>query len=229
MAAGKGAFRMEWVPAAMTGLAIGFAFTAVPGPVTTEATRRSVQGGFWPGFLVNAGSLVGDVVWAVLGLSGAAVLLQHDAFAVTLGLIGVGFLFSLARDAIRAFCAPAKGEDDGAISQGSALKVGAVFSLANPSGIAFWSGVGTGMLTGLGDASFGTIVVLIAAYLVAGMLLGSLFVAIAVLGGRLMGERIMRWVDLVSGIALGYFGIRLLWTTGKRAHLWLRPALRAMI
>ncbi|MGC4190719.1 MAG: LysE family translocator [Thermomicrobiales bacterium] len=220
---------MEWMPAAMTGLAIGFAFTAVPGPVTTEATRRSVQGGFWPGFLVNAGSLVGDVVWAVLGLSGAAVLLRHDAFAVMLGLIGVGFLFSLARDAIRAFCEPLPGKDDGPISQGNALKVGAVFSLANPAGIAFWSGVGTGMLAGLGDASFATIVILIVAYLVAGMLLGSTFVAIAVLGGRLLGERIMRWVDLVSGIALGYFGVRLLWTTVRRAHGWLRPVVRAVI
>lgn len=220
---------MDWMPAAMTGLAIGCAFTAVPGPVTTEAARRSVQGGFWPGFLVNAGSLVGDAVWAVLGLSGAAVLLRHDTFAVTLGLIGVGFLFALARDAVRAFCTPAHGEDDGMVSQGSALKVGAVFSLANPSGIAFWSGVGTGMLAGLGDASLGTIVILIGAYLIAGMLLGSLFVAIAVLGGRLLGERIMRWVDLISGIALGYFGIRLLWTTLKRAHIWLRPALRVFV
>ncbi|MGB3328107.1 MAG: LysE family translocator [Thermomicrobiales bacterium] len=222
---------MDWVPAAMTGLAIGFAFTAVPGPVTTEATRRSVQGGFWPGFLVNAGSLIGDVVWAVLGLSGAAVLLQHDAFAVTLGLIGVGFLFALARDAMRACWNPVREDADsgGARSQGSALKVGAVFSLANPSGIAFWSGVGSGMLAGLGNASVGTIVVLIAAYLLAGMLLGSAFVAIAVLGSRLAGDRIMRWVDLVSGVALGSFGIRLLWTTVKRANPWLRPALRALL
>jgi threonine/homoserine/homoserine lactone efflux protein len=219
---------MDWMPAAMTGLAIGFAFTAVPGPVTTEATRRSVQGGFWPGFLVNAGSLVGDVVWAVLGLSGAAVLLRHDAFAVALGLVGVGFLFSLARDAIRAFCTPAHA-DGGTISQGNALKVGAVFSLANPSGIAFWSGVGTGMLAGLGDASAGTIAVLIVAYVFAGMVLGSVFVAIAVLGGRLLGERIMRWVDLASGTALGYFGIRLLWSTLKRADPLLRPALRAIM
>lgn len=219
---------MDWMPAAMTGLAIGFAFTAVPGPVTTEATRRSVQGGFWPGFLVNAGSLVGDVVWAVLGLSGAAVLLRHDAFAVALGLVGVGFLFSLARDAIHAFCTPVQA-DGGTISQGNALKVGAVFSLANPSGIAFWSGVGTGMLAGLGDASAGTIAVLIVAYLFAGMVLGSVFVAIAVLGGRLLGERIMRWVDLVSGTALGYFGVRLLWSTLKRADPLLRPALRAIM
>lgn len=218
---------MEWVSVVMTGLAIGFAFTAVPGPVTTEATRRAVQGGFWPGFLVNAGSLVGDVVWAVLGLSGAAMLLRHDAFAVTLGLIGVGFLFALARDAVRAWRSPAV--EDGEAKQGSALWVGAVFSLANPSGIAFWSGVGTGMLAGLGDSSFGTIAVLITAYLVAGMLLGSLFVAIAVVGGRLAGQRIIRWVDLVSGIALGCFGARLLWTTLKRADLWVRPIVRSFV
>lgn len=218
---------MEWVSVTLTGLAIGFAFTAVPGPVTTEATRRAVMGGFWPGFLINAGSLVGDVVWAVLGLSGAAILLRHDAFAVTLGLVGVGFLFSLARDAVRAWRMPTHVTGDA--KPGNALWVGALFSLANPSGIAFWSGVGTGMLAGLGDASFATIAVLIAAYLTAGMLLGSFFVIIAVVGGRLAGQRIVRWIDLVSGIALGIFGVRLLWTTVKRADPWLRPLVRAFV
>jgi threonine/homoserine/homoserine lactone efflux protein len=85
------------------------------------------------------------------------------------------------------------------------------------------------MLAGLGDASAGTIAVLIVAYVFAGMVLGSVFVAIAVLGGRLLGERIMRWVDLVSGTALGYFGVRLLWSTLKRADPLLRPALRAIM
>jgi L-lysine exporter family protein LysE/ArgO len=217
---------LEWIPAAITGFSIGLAFTAVPGPVTTEATRRSVSGGFWPGFWVNLGSCIGDIFWAALGLSGAAVFLRHDSIAVVLGLVGVAFLFGLARSAIRESSAEVR--DDGSPHHGNAFRVGMTFSFANPSGIAFWSGIGTGMLAGLGSTSVTTITVLIAAYLIAGMLLGCTFVAIAALGGRLLGQRVMRWVNLASGVALSWFCIRLAWTTLQRARLWLLPLLRTL-
>jgi chemosensory pili system protein ChpE len=217
---------MDWIPAAITGFSIGLAFTAVPGPVTTESARRAMSDGFWPGFWVNLGSCIGDIFWAALGLSGAAVFLQHDAIAVTLGIIGAGFLFSLARAAIRA--ASADHRSDGSAHHGNAFRVGMTFSFANPSGIAFWSGVGTGMLAGLGSTSLLTITVLIVAYLIAGMLLGCTFVAIAAWGGRKFGSRVMKWVNLASGVALSWFCVRLLWTTFQRARLWLTPALRAV-
>jgi threonine/homoserine/homoserine lactone efflux protein len=66
------------------------------------------------------------------------------------------------------------------------------------------------------------------AYLVAGMALGCTFVALAAWGGRRAGERVRRWVELVSGVALGGFALRLLWDTVARAHRWLAPALRAL-
>lgn len=218
---------MDWLPAAITGFTIGLAFTAVPGPVTTEAARRSVVGGFWPGFWVNLGSCIGDVFWAALGLSGAAVLLRHDGIAVALGIAGVCFLFSLARAAVKE--ATSGHTPEAAHHAGNAFRVGMTFSFANPSGIAFWSGIGTGMLAGLGDTSPSTIATLITAYLTAGMLLGCAFVLIAVLGGRLLGNRVMRWVNAASGVALTWFGVRLAWTTFQRARVWLTPALRTLV
>ena len=217
---------MEWMPAAVTGFSIGLAFTAVPGPVATESIRRAVSGGFWPGFWVNLGSCIGDIVWAVLGLTGAALLLRHDAVAVSLGLVGVYFLFSLARSAVRRVSADHN--EDGSGNAGNAFRVGMMFSIANPSGIAFWSGVGTGMLAGLGSTSPMTITVLILAYLIAGMLLSCAFVLIAVWGGRLLGDRVMRWVNLASGVALSWFAVRLAWTTLQRARTWLLPVMRAV-
>jgi threonine/homoserine/homoserine lactone efflux protein len=80
-------------------VSVGLADAVVPGAVNTEAMRRGFGGGFRPAFLVQLGSLVGDVAWAALGLTGAAVLASSDALAVALGLIGSAFLFALARTA----------------------------------------------------------------------------------------------------------------------------------
>jgi len=215
---------MAWVPAAITRFSIGLAFTAVPGPVTTESIRRAVAGGFW----VNLGSCIGDIIWAVLGLFGVALLLRHDAIAVTLGVMGVCLLFSLSRSAVRKSSDAAN--ETGSSNPGSAFRVGMMFSIANPSGIAFWSGIGTGMLAGLGSTSpmTITITILVVAYLIAGMLLSCAFVLIAVWGGRLLGDRVMRWVNLASGVALSWFAVRLAWTTFQRARIWLAPALRVV-
>ena len=91
----------ELIPLLVTGLTLGLAYSAVPGAVNTEALRRGVAGGFRPAALVQTGALVGDLFWAVIGITGAIVLIQHDAIATLLGLIGAGLLFTLARSALR--------------------------------------------------------------------------------------------------------------------------------
>ncbi|MBA2776482.1 MAG: LysE family transporter [Chloroflexia bacterium] len=132
----------ELIPLIVSGLAIGVAYTAVPGPVNLEATRRGLSHGFRPALSVQLGSLVGDVMWAILGLTGTVVMLQRDSLTTILGVIGAGFLFALARSAFRG----ALGKTDRSLTpvSGNGWKVGIMFSLANPAGIAFWSGFGGG-------------------------------------------------------------------------------------
>src|SRR6478735_8560765 len=88
-------------PLLITGVTLGLAYSAVPGAVNTEALRRGLAGGFRPSWLIQTGALLGDLLWAVIGLTGAAVLIERDAIATLLGLVGAGFLFALARSAFR--------------------------------------------------------------------------------------------------------------------------------
>ena len=85
---------------AITAFVLGIAYAAVPGAVNTESIRRAARSGFRPGFLVQLGSLVGDSAWAILGLSGAAILLQHDLVASALGFVGATLLLMLARQVL---------------------------------------------------------------------------------------------------------------------------------
>ena len=48
----------------------GLIFNAAPGAVFAETVRRGIRGGFRPALAVQLGSLAGDTLWALLGLSG---------------------------------------------------------------------------------------------------------------------------------------------------------------
>lgn len=217
----------ELVPLALSGFTIGLAYTVVPGPVNTEATRRGLKGGFGPALTVQLGSLVGDVLWAILGLTGAVVVLQRDSLATLLGLAGAGFLFALARSAFQG--ATGKAETVAAGSGGNGWRVGIMFSLANPTGIAFWSGVGGGMLGTTVDPGPTEIMTVLASFIVGSALCGVLFAGLAGLGQRHANGKLMRWIDGLCGLALTWFGVRLLWSTIRRASAWLSPLFRAVM
>ena len=212
----------------LTGIALGVAYCAVPGAVNTECIRRGLSGGFRPAFLIQGGALLGDMVWATLGLTGAAIILGFEPLVILLGLVGAGFLFSLARNAFRSAWAPAPTAADGLTQRGRPLIVGATFSLANPAGLAFWSGIGGGMLATLGDPSAGEIALLLTAFFAGSLLWCVALSAVVSWGRRFASPRLFRCVDALSGVALSYFAVRVLLATLRRLAPWLRPGLRAL-
>jgi threonine/homoserine/homoserine lactone efflux protein len=120
-------------------LVFGFVFCLSPGAVLAETLRRGLQHGFRPALLVQVGSLVGDAVWAVIGLTGLALLIQHDAVRIPLTVVCALYLAWLGlRSLIDAWHLP-ESESAPASSQQNALAVGAAISLANPKNIVYWA------------------------------------------------------------------------------------------
>ena len=216
----------DLIPLVISGLTIGVAYTALPGPVNTEATRRGLSHGFGPALTIQMGSLVGDVLWAILGLTGAVVVLQRDSLATVLGVIGAGFLFALARTAFRG--ALDQGGNGTPATPGNGWKVGIMFSLANPAGIAFWSGVGGGMIGATASTGITEVTAILGSYVVSSALCGVAFAMLAALGRKYATGAVMRWIDGVCGVALTWFGVRLLWTTARRAARWIAPLRTAL-
>ncbi|MGW7477206.1 LysE family transporter [Nonomuraea muscovyensis] len=127
---------------------VGLAFNAAPGAVFGESLRRGMRGGFRPAFAVQVGSLAGDAVWAVLGLTGVGALFTVPALRVPLtvggclllcwlGVVGLRDAFSAPRGA-----APGAGQVAAAETRPlvSAVAVGAGMSLGNPWNVVYWSG-----------------------------------------------------------------------------------------
>ena len=129
----------------LTALVLGLLFNAAPGAVFAETVKVGVRGGFRPAFAVQVGSLVGDAVWAVLGLVGVGLLLQLDAVRVPVGLAGVAYLLWLARDSWRAASEEFSVEGAGKEASSGALRSGVVLSLTNPQNLAYWAALGSAM------------------------------------------------------------------------------------
>jgi len=132
----------------LSAFGLGIALCIVPGIITAEATRRGLTGGFRAALLVELGSLVGDAVWAVIALIGAAFLVQNAAARLLLGCIGTLLLLRLAWNALKQWYRPAQAviENTPGKRHNGDFMAGAALSLANPQAIAFWIGVSGGMI-----------------------------------------------------------------------------------
>ena len=144
-------------------IVLGFVFNAAPGAVFAETVRQGVRGGFKPAFAVQIGSLVGDALWAVLGLAGVGVLVQSPTLRLPIGLAGVAYLAWLAWDSWRAanrefeLDAQGLGYHRDSPRRGprslpprlpcrrKALRAGVVLSVTNPQNVAYWAALGSAM------------------------------------------------------------------------------------
>jgi len=126
-------------------LFLGFLFNAAPGAVFAETIKVGVRGGFRPALAVQMGSLVGDALWAVLGLAGIGVLLQIEVLRLPLGIAGVLYLLWLSFDSWQA----AHQEIEALASQDEhevkALRSGILLSITNPQNIAYWAAIGSAL------------------------------------------------------------------------------------
>ena len=122
---------------------LGLIYNAMPGAVFAETVRQGVRGGFAPALAVQLGSLSGDALWAILGLSGVGLLLQLEWLRVPVALAGSGYLMYLAWDAWRAADQDFLVDIDATQCQRQALRAGALISLTNPHNLAYWAAVGS--------------------------------------------------------------------------------------
>jgi threonine/homoserine/homoserine lactone efflux protein len=190
---------------------LGFAYAAAPGAVNTEAIRRGFIHGAGSTLFVEIGSLLGDSLWALLALTGVALLAQHLAVQIVLGIAGGCFLLRMGWSALHDALVPPHAPTGQAVRTRGDFATGVFFGLANPFGLAFWSGLGSSVLVA---GASGLHFALFFIGFFCGAVLWCLVLALALRWGRRwMRPSLFRWLNAVCGLVLGYIGVRLLWTT----------------
>lgn len=194
-----------------TAIGLGLAYAAAPGAVNTEAIRRGVMWSARSTLLVETGSLIGDSLWALLALTGVTLLTRYLAVQMVLGIAGGFFLLRLAWLALSETFARQRTSQSSVSTTRGDFATGVVFGLANPVGLAFWSGLGSSVVaSGVTGWQF--------AFFFAGFFLGAVLWGVGIStvirwGRRWIHPALFRWINALCGLVLGYFGIRMLWVT----------------
>jgi threonine/homoserine/homoserine lactone efflux protein len=204
--------------ALLVGFGLGFFVGAQPGPVSLLCIRSVLRGALGAGIAIWAGAALIDLLYAALGLAGAASLLEIEELRLAFGLVGAGVLAYIGcRTLWSAFRVRPGGESEAEVATPRRAFATAVAATAsNPLTIATWAAIFTaaGAAT-VGDAASSAPG---AAMLLGGVALGTLTafsllsLLVAAVRGR-FGPRLMATVDVVAGAGLLGFAGLLGWRT----------------
>lgn len=197
----------------LSAFGLGIAFCASPGAVTAQAVRRGLERGFLAALSLQLGALIGLALWAIIALVGAAMLAQNVLAQLILGALGVLLLLRIAwhalRDAYRG-----RGVEATTSDVRGDLALGAALSLANPLPIAFWLSIGSGVISTVTTSPDATDLLVFFAGFVSSAVLWSFFLAgLLAWGKRFVTPQFFRVVNLICGLALGFFAFTMLWNT----------------
>ena len=192
---------------------LGIALFAIPGAITAQLLRGLGQRGFLWALFLQLGGLFGLILWAVIAFVGAAFLVQNRFARVILGATGVLLLLWLAWQALRDAYRGRGGETKAANVRGD-FALGAALTLANPFPVVFWLSV-LPTLIATGQVSFDLkeIMVFFAGFLVSALLWSVFMSGMIAWGRRFVTPVFFRLVNLVCGLSLGFFALKLLWST----------------
>jgi threonine/homoserine/homoserine lactone efflux protein len=210
------------VSALLVGFALGLFVGAQPGPVSLLCVRSVLRGAFSTGLAIGAGAALIDLLYAALGLAGAASLLEIDALRIGLGALGACVLAAIgARTLWAAFRVRLGGETPAEVATPRRAFATAVAATAsNPLTIATWAAIFAAASTAsLGGADSSPVD---AALLLGGVACGTftaftgLSTLVALVRDR-FGPRLLATVDAVAGAGLLGFAGLLGWRTAQDA------------
>jgi chemosensory pili system protein ChpE len=202
-----------------TAVFLGFIFNAAPGAVFAETIRQGLRGGFRPALAVQIGSLVGDALWALLGLAGVGFLLQLNFLRLPIGIAGVLYLLWLAWDAWQEANKEFSVQSDNNVTTNhqKALRSGILLSITNPQNIAYWAALGSAMgAVGVTDPTPHHYIIFFAGFMVSSFLWSFLCAGLV---AQVFGKAGVRWARLtyracaVAFLLLALSSLRNLWSS----------------
>ena len=195
----------------LAGLGLGFLVGAQVGPIWLLCARSSLRHGARVGLGIGAGAAVVDLLYAALGVAGAASLLAATGLRVAFGLLGAAVLILLgARTLWSALRVRSGFESDAEVaSPWTAFRTSLAATASNPMTIASWAAI----FAAASAASLASTAPA-AALMVLGVGIGSMaWFAVLSVGMSLLRRRIpargLQAADAVAGVGLIGFGAAL--------------------
>lgn len=197
------------------GLGLGIAIVTSPGAVTAEAIRRGLNHGFTSAFVLQLGALIGLLLWAIIAFMGLSIIAESPIMQAVLGVGGSLLLLYLAWGALRS---PRHATNTAADETSSRedFTLGIALSMANPLPLALWLGLGNNITASINDTSnIEAFLVFLTGFLLSALVWAVFFAGILAWCKQYVRPSFFRVINLVSGVLLTAFAIRLLYITIK--------------
>ncbi|MFJ2365148.1 LysE family translocator [Pseudomonas sp. NPDC087697] len=171
----------------------------------------AMQRGYFQGFALGLGTCVGDLVYAVLALAGMTVLLQYSAVRWVLWVGGSALLLYFAVKMIySAIHHSAVLAEAGEVSAGSHRREffrGVFLAMSSPSAILWFAAVGGTLIARSGGGSLVSSGLFLAGFFCAGLLWCVALCLAATQGGKLLGDKLLRYSYIASAAIFCYFAV----------------------
>jgi L-lysine exporter family protein LysE/ArgO len=171
----------------------------------------AMQRGYFHGFWLGMGTCVGDLAYALLALAGMAVLLQYEAVRWILWIGGGAMLLWFAGKMLMA-----------AFRKVSALNVsethqyrpllrefgrGVVLAMSSPTAILWFATVGGALISRMGQHSVTATSWFLSGFFIAGMFWTCVLCLVGSFGGKLLGQRLLKYSYIASALIFSYFAL----------------------
>ncbi|WP_028534893.1 LysE family translocator [Paludibacterium yongneupense] len=204
---------------ATTGFLLSLSLCLDIGIVNVAMMNTAMQRGYWSGFWLGLGSCIGDLIYAILALSGMTALLGFAAVRWSMWLGGSLVLALLAVKMLHGALGSGRPSGSAArLSAGSArrqLARGMLLALSSPSAIVWFAAVGGALIAQSGVSGWFSTGRFLAGFFAAGVIWTVAACFLARLGGRVFGARALTACYLVSALLFAYFAC-LVVTSGYR-------------
>jgi L-lysine exporter family protein LysE/ArgO len=171
----------------------------------------AMQRGYFQGFALGLGTCVGDLIYALLALAGMTVLLQYETVRWVLWIGGSALLLYFAAKMVySAIYHQAALAEAGEVSNGSHRREffrGIFLAMSSPSAILWFAAVGGTLIARSGGGSLLSSGLFLSGFFCAGLLwCGGLCLA-ATQGGKLLGDKLLRYSYMASAAIFCYFAV----------------------
>ncbi|NBA97929.1 LysE family translocator [Pseudomonas sp. R5(2019)] len=169
----------------------------------------AMQRGYLQGFWLGLGTCVGDLIYAILALAGMTVLLQFETVRWVLWIGGSVLLVYFAAKMLHAaFSSTAGLALAGDAPQGSSLKEfsrGIFLAMSSPSAILWFAAVGGTLISRSGSGGALQAGLFLSGFFCAGLVWCLALCFAASHGGKLLGERLLKYAYVASAAIFCYF------------------------
>ncbi|KAA5974473.1 MULTISPECIES: LysE family translocator [unclassified Pantoea] len=171
----------------------------------------AMQRGYFHGFWLGMGTCVGDLAYALLALAGMAVLLQYEVVRWILWIGGGAMLLWFAGKMLIAAFRNASEPDVSETHHSRPLirefGRGVVLAMSSPSAILWFATVGGALISRMGPHNVAATSCFLGGFFIAGMFWTCVLCLVGSFGGKLLGQRLLKYSFIASAIIFSYFAV----------------------